>query len=293
AHQVGTEGATGEPPPPAVENLARLAGDATRSVGPQIGFRGQAGFLGQPGVAGQRPHRKFSGAIIGVAGGAVGIIFGGAAALTAVMPSSALWTSAIICGGPNQLTYNTSHYSYKPGQSGTSVSFQCVSPAGTYDVNDFAIMGLQALLVALVLGVAVGVGVLINRLLPRPLPNRKVIIVGVPVLLAAAAAIAFLWQTSSSSTLTQVPTGASLTLHGNGDTRTVACNGGHLTVTGRDFTVTITGHCGRLSVDGVINHVTVDAVDIIDVDGVNNVVTFHTGSPQITNNGLKNTIQQG
>ena len=44
-----------------------------------------------------------------------------------------------------------SHYSYKRGQSGTSVNFNVSAVAVSYDVNDFAIFVLQSVLVALVL----------------------------------------------------------------------------------------------------------------------------------------------
>jgi hypothetical protein len=43
--------------------------------------------------------------------GAIGICVGGAAAVTAIFPSSALWMSAIVCRSPYQLDYSTSHYS--------------------------------------------------------------------------------------------------------------------------------------------------------------------------------------
>ncbi len=102
----------------------------------------------------QRSQRKRAGSnlgtIIGIVGGGFGICIGGAAALVAVFPSSALWTSAIVCSSPYQLAYGTSHYSYKPGQSGRIVSFQCVNGANAYAANHLAIGGLQALAIALV-----------------------------------------------------------------------------------------------------------------------------------------------
>jgi hypothetical protein len=107
---------------------------------------GTFGYGGQGGYS--APGRKLVGAdrvgaILGIGGGAFGLCAGGAAAMTAVIPSSALWMSAIVCDSGYQLAYNTSDYSYKPGQSGTSVSFQCVGDAGSYDVNDFAVVALQ------------------------------------------------------------------------------------------------------------------------------------------------------
>ena len=100
---------------------------------------------------------------------------------------------------------------------------------------------------------------------------------------------------SSTSTPSSVPPGGNLTLdEGTNTTRTIACNDGHLTVDGMSMTVTVTGHCVRLTVDGIGNHVTVDAVDAIDAEGADNVVTFHSGSPHITKKlGVGNTVQQG
>jgi hypothetical protein len=102
-------------------------------------------------------------AIVAVLGGAFGACVGVAAAVTAVIPSTALWMSPIVCRSGYDMAYNTSHYGYKPGQSGTSVSFQCVSNGDYYDVNDFAVFALQSLLTAVVLGVALAVGGLLWR----------------------------------------------------------------------------------------------------------------------------------
>jgi hypothetical protein len=87
--------------------------------------------------------------------------------------------------------------------------------------------------------------------------------------------------------------GGSLTIHGNAETQTIACNDGHLTVTGREETVTVTGHCSRISVDGVIHHITVDSVDAVDVNGLDNDVTYHSGTPKVANSGFRNSVQRG
>jgi hypothetical protein len=79
---------------------------------------------------------------------------------TVLFPASALWTSGLLCRSPYHLTHGSS-YSYGRG---TSVSFQCVSGASSYDVNFFAIFGLQILLAVLV----VSVGALMWRLLRKP-----------------------------------------------------------------------------------------------------------------------------
>jgi hypothetical protein len=117
----------------------------------------------------RRPRQRLSGAdrvgaVIGMIGGLLGLCVGGAAALTAMFPSSAPWMSGIVCRSPYHLGSSTSDYSYKPGQSGTSVSFQCVSDASWYPVNMFVVTGLQSVLAALIVGV---VAVIVRRVLRR------------------------------------------------------------------------------------------------------------------------------
>ena len=55
----------------------------------------------------------------------------------------------------------------------------------------------------------------------------------------------------------------------------------------------INGHCTSLTVSGIQNTVTVDAVDSIDASGFNNKVTYHTGTPKVSNLGGSNVVQQG
>jgi hypothetical protein len=254
---------------------------------------------GQRDFGRQQPRRTRSGGvdlgrILGWMGGAIGVCVGGAGLLTAVLPSTALWTSVILCGGPNRLMSNTSHYSYRPGSSGSNTTFQCVGADGAYDVNVFAIMGLQCLLIGLVAGAAVAAGGLIRSLLRRkPIRIWNAVGVGILVPLAAAVVFATQWPALTSSNSIQMAKGGTLTVKGNGVSKTVACNDGYLTVDGRDVTVTVTGHCLELTVKGVISHVTVDSTDKIKIDGINNVVIFHSGSPDITVNGAKNTTRQG
>src|ERR1700754_1126328 len=101
---------TDENPEARIADLERQLAEAKASTGWSRRRPGGANAIGN---------------LIGGAIGAIGGCVGGAAALTAVLPSTALWTSAIVCDGPNQLMTNTSHYSYKPGQSGTAIDFQC------------------------------------------------------------------------------------------------------------------------------------------------------------------------
>jgi hypothetical protein len=276
----------------------------TYKTGHAVSYSGRAepvGFVAPTGAPSSTsfPSRNFSanrlGGILGGAAGALGVIGGGAASLTAVLPTSALWTSAIVCGGPNELMVNTSHYSSRPGNSSTSVNFQCLAADGGHDASWFAITSLQAVMIALVAAGVVAVGLLIRRRADnQPVSGSNRLVAGLLGLASLAIVVAVGWQTfTSGSRPVQMPAGGSLTVDGNAQTKTIACNGGHLTVDGREMTVNVVGHCGRISVDGVIHHVTVDSVDAIDVDGINNVVIYHTGSPQVSTSGGKNTVQQG
>lgn len=157
---------------------AGLRAGGTIKVGSQVVFSrcdpSDPVFL-EPGVRGvyAAPQRRRGGAgwigpVIAMLGGVIGLCVGGAAAVTAVIPSSALWMSPIVCRGGYEMAYNTEHYSYKPGQSGTTVSFQCVGDGDYYDVNDFAVFALQSLLVAVVLCVALAVGGVLWRRRRKP-----------------------------------------------------------------------------------------------------------------------------
>jgi hypothetical protein len=55
----------------------------------------------------------------------------------------------------------------------------------------------------------------------------------------------------------------------------------------------ITGHCTSLTVSGVQNAITVDSVDSIDASGFDNKITYHSGTPKISNAGGSNEVQQG
>jgi hypothetical protein len=137
---------------------------ATAGVGPPPGFTPQVGSRSQAASGRRRPWGTRGwpdriGALIG----ALGICIGAAASLTAVLPASALWMSPVVCDSGYQLAYDTTNYSYKPGQSGTSISFECVGATGSYDANFIAIDALQTLLVAGVLGAVVGIGYVIWR----------------------------------------------------------------------------------------------------------------------------------
>jgi hypothetical protein len=93
---------------------------------------------------------KIMGGLLGVMGG----VAGGASVLTFTLPSSALWMSGIVCSGSHTMENRGPH-------------FQCVSDAGSHTVNILAVMGLQALLIAVVLCAVVAVGVVAQRQLRK------------------------------------------------------------------------------------------------------------------------------
>ena len=83
----------------------------------------------------------------------MGGVVGAASVLTLALPSSALWMSRIVCSSHN-MKHRDSH-------------FQCVSDAGSHTVNILAVVGLQALLIAVVLCAVVAVGVVAQRQLRK------------------------------------------------------------------------------------------------------------------------------
>jgi hypothetical protein len=91
---------------------------------------------------------------------------------------------------------------------------------------------------------------------------------------------------------TAAPPGAQLSVSGMGDNKTLECNDNRVTISGVANTVTITGHCTTVTVSGMQNKVTLDTADQISASGVNNVVTYHSGSPDINNAG-SNVVEQG
>jgi hypothetical protein len=81
---------------------------------------------------------------------------------------------------------------------------------------------------------------------------------------------------------------------GYGNTVTVsACNKGNLKLSSYGIAFNITGHCASLAITSYDNKVTVDSVDSITVSGYNNIVTYHSGTPKVTDSGYSNNIQQG
>ncbi len=91
---------------------------------------------------------------------------------------------------------------------------------------------------------------------------------------------------------TTAPPGGQLSVAGMGENKTLECNDNHVSISGVSNTVTITGHCTNVTISGMQNKVTLETSDQINASGFDNVVTYHSGSPDINNAG-NNTVQQG
>jgi hypothetical protein len=87
--------------------------------------------------------------------------------------------------------------------------------------------------------------------------------------------------------------GGVVTIPGISVNKTIACNEGTVNISGMENTIVITGHCLSVNVSGIDNNVTVDSADSIVASGFNNKITFKTGSPEITNSGGDNVVEQG
>lgn len=91
---------------------------------------------------------------------------------------------------------------------------------------------------------------------------------------------------------TAAPPGGQLSVSGMSENKTLECDDNNVSISGMGNTVTITGHCKTVSVSGVQNKITLETSDQITASGLDNVVTYHSGSPDINNAG-NNVVQQG
>jgi Protein of unknown function (DUF3060) len=71
----------------------------------------------------------------------------------------------------------------------------------------------------------------------------------------------------------------------DGESKTIGCNKSNVAITGSSNTITLTGHCASLTISGGDNQVVVDDVDSIISTGSGNKVTYHSGTPEVTNVG--------
>jgi len=87
--------------------------------------------------------------------------------------------------------------------------------------------------------------------------------------------------------------GTAVTVSGVGEVKTIACDGNVVTISGVDNTVVITGQCANVSVTGMKNEVTVEASVQISASGMDNRVTYLSGTPVVDNSGMDNVVEQG
>jgi hypothetical protein len=87
--------------------------------------------------------------------------------------------------------------------------------------------------------------------------------------------------------------GGVVNVAGVGKDRTIACNDSVVNVSGVDNRIVITGRCAAVSVSGVENVVTVEASARITASGLNNRVTYLSGSPVVENSGSANVVALG
>jgi hypothetical protein len=80
---------------------------------------------------------------------------------------------------------------------------------------------------------------------------------------------------------------------GVGEVKTIACNGNVVNVSGVSNTVLITGQCANVSVSGVKNEVTVEASAQISASGMDNRVTYLSGTPVVDDSGMSNVVERG
>ena len=112
---------------------------------------------------GQRPRRTVGWTDRVDVGTVVSIGIVATVLVTMLIPSSALWTSGIVCNTPSHLAYSES----LGLDHATSKTFQCVSGDSSYAASKLAIYALQTLVSALVLCGTLAAGPLTRRLSRR------------------------------------------------------------------------------------------------------------------------------
>lgn len=117
-----------------------------------------------------------------------------------------------------------------------------------------------------------------------PQTGRSVVVNGTPV--------------PAGPGLVELPTqsedpGVPIQIAGVRGSRSVACDDRPVSVSGVSNNVIITGHCTTISVSGFDNTVTVDSADQIVTSGLQNRVTYHSGTPEIPDPGGSNTVERG
>jgi len=159
----------------------------------------------------------------------------------------------------------------------------------------WVVLGIGA---AVFMAVAAGVGIYISTKSTRQFPFINMPSISVPSFpsFPSIPAVPSIQPNAPSggpaNTLTPGPQGGQLSVSGMSENKTLVCNNSQVSISGISNTVTITGHCATVTVSGMQNQVTLDTSDQINASGMNNVVTYHAGSPDVTNAG-SNVVQQG
>ncbi|MDT7765442.1 MAG: hypothetical protein QOC63_4862 [Mycobacterium sp.] len=153
----------------------------------------------------------------------------------------------------------------------------------------WVVLGIGA---AVFMAVAVGVGVYISTKSTRNFPIINIPSISVPSFPGIPSIQPNVPSGGPANTQTPAQPGGQLSVSGISENKTLTCNNSQVSISGVSNTVTITGHCATVTVSGMQNQVTLDTSDQIDASGMNNVVTYHSGSPDV-NNGGSNVVQQG
>lgn len=98
---------------------------------------------------------------------------------------------------------------------------------------------------------------------------------------------------SGPSPSATAPAGGEVTVSGINENKTIACSDNVINISGISNTVVLTGHCATVNVSGLQNVITVDNADTIEASGLNNKITYHSGSPKISKSGSGNVVEQG
>jgi hypothetical protein len=162
-------------------------------------------------------------------------------------------------------------------------------PRNTSAGIPWVVLGIGA---AVFMAVAAGVGIYISNKSTRAFPIINMPSISVPSFPSIPSFQPTAPSGGPANTLTPAPQGGQLSVSGISENKTLTCNDSQVSISGISNTVTITGHCATVTVSGMQNQVTLETSDQINASGMNNVVTYHSGSPDV-NNGGSNVVQQG
>lgn len=87
--------------------------------------------------------------------------------------------------------------------------------------------------------------------------------------------------------------GGAISVAGIDRDETHVCNDSIVSISGVHNHVVLTGHCARVDISGIRNTVIMDEADAIVISGMNNSARFHSGSPQISQSGMDNSLERG